>query len=346
MQAVSRESLVLDYAEFVEMACHERPGGIYGSEPSSDDVARNAERLVDLQDRPPDPFSIPYAFQEKAIERWQEYLVARHTAFGPWYHYAHCHYCNSLLSTEELKGDGKTVRSIYLQVCPNCGWWNTDQELYSEYDSISEGDIARSIPRRGNLRQFTVSGSDAPIEALRQHLARHPEQLFLISPTKLEHLVSEVFADFMHCEAIHVGGPHDGGIDIILVNSAHCRYVIQVKRRSSPAAVESVSGIREFVGAMILRGALRGIYVTTATRYSAAATATATAAKQRDVVQFLELVDSAKLIEICGLTTAAIEPHWKRNLSDFNELEVHATGGFHTFMAIAMGHPEWHIATT
>jgi restriction system protein len=54
--------------------------------------------------------------------------------------------------------------------------------------------------------------------------------------------VASVFSEFMDCEAIHVGGPNDQGIEVILVQGER-HYVVQVKRRQLADAVESVKSI-------------------------------------------------------------------------------------------------------
>jgi restriction endonuclease Mrr len=115
----------------------------------------------------------------------------------------------------------------------------------------------------------------------------------------------------MDCEAIHIGGPNDDGIDLILIDGER-QYVVQVKRRAAADAVESVQGIREFVGAMLLQGFVRGLFVTTAPRFSLRARRTAQLAEDRKLVESIELVDSARLIDVCKLTAVGERQPWKR----------------------------------
>jgi restriction endonuclease Mrr len=142
-------------------------------------------------------------------------------------------------------------------------------------------------------------------------LAQHREALHFISPTNLEHLVGRVFADFMSCEAVHLGGPSDGGIDLVLVHGDR-DYVVQVKRRANPNSVEAVSGIREFIGAMLLSGSPNGLFVTTAPRFSASAATAAATASNRKIVDEIALIDGNRLFDVCGLTAPREAEPWKR----------------------------------
>jgi predicted helicase len=114
----------------------------------------------------------------------------------------------------------------------------------------------------------------------------------------------------MNCEAIHIVGPNDKGIDLILVEGDR-QYVVQVKRRSTDAA-ESVQGVREFVGAMVLQGYVNGLFVSTAPRFSRQAAHTVRLAAERKLVEQISLIDSSRLIDVCKLTANRMPPAWKQ----------------------------------
>ena len=130
----------------------------------------------------------------------------------------------------------------------------------------------------------------------------------MISPRKLEQLVGSVFSDFLSCEAVHVGGPGDGGYDLVLLIGDR-PALVQVKQRVDPRRAEPVALIREFLGALMLAGSSTGFFVTSAGRFSRASQ---TAAEQasRTIVDKIELVDAAKLIDILKLVEENAEP-WR-----------------------------------
>ena len=109
------------------------------------------------------------------------------------------------------------LSGVDVRICDNCGWWDTEEQLKVIQEEGSSHYEAPTVHRRAVLRQFDVAGSDVPIASLRDYLTRHPSQLSHVSPRALEKLVADVFRETMDCEAIHVGGPNDGGIDVVLI---------------------------------------------------------------------------------------------------------------------------------
>ena len=98
----------------------------------------------------------------------------------------------------------------------HAGWWESENHAFLDmgqglsYESFT-------LLRRACLREFAGVDDDAPLDALRRYIANHPKDLNKISPRKLEELVGSVFADFLQCDAVHVGGPGDGGYDLVLL---------------------------------------------------------------------------------------------------------------------------------
>jgi hypothetical protein len=332
--------MILDYTDFVEMACQEEDG-VYGSYPSTADVLRAAPKYIDGSEGPVDPFAVTPEEDLIAQDRWMAFSCCRREAFGEWYYLDECPHCQTkvLHSTEPSHLEGDVLQAVQVGLCRNCGWWEMDEEVRVIQEAGSAHYVAPSVHRRALLRQYDVSGSDIPIGSLRDYLTRHPQVLPAISPYALEKLVAEVFGETMDCEAIHVGGPNDGGIDIVLVQGDR-RYVVQTKRRSRNAA-ESVAGIREFLGAMVLAGEMRGIFVTTAPRFSDSASATAELAARRGAVEYIDLVAPKKLIEVCNLAATSADRQWEKVRSEARDLRRHITPGCGAFMQLFMGDPDW-----
>jgi hypothetical protein len=332
--------MILDYQDFVEMACLEEDA-VYSSQPSRIDVLHNAVRFIDSKEQPKNPLAGTEEEFRRAVYCWQAFQNSRRTTFGKWYHLARCPHCDAILdcSTHEPHLPGGVMRFITTRICRNCGWWDAEEELKVRQEEQSTHYEAPSIHRRAILRQFDVAGCDVPIGSLREYLVRHPHSLTHISPRALERLVADVFRETMHCEAIHVGGPNDGGIDIVLIDGDR-RYVVQTKRRMGGAA-EGVAGIREFVGAMVLAGELRGLYVSTAPRFSPSAIAAAGLAAERGLVEYIDLVDPKRLIDVCKLAVTSSGELWQKAKSTANLLSQHASSGFDLFMALYLGDLEW-----
>jgi len=84
--------------------------------------------------------------------------------------------------------------------------------------------------------------------------------------------VADVFkANYRSAEVVHVGRPGDGGVDVVFVESGGREWLVQVKRREKPSAVEGFSTVQNLAGTLLIEGALNGIIVSTADHFSAAA---------------------------------------------------------------------------
>jgi hypothetical protein len=154
-------------------------------------------------------------------------------------------------------------------------------------------------------------------------------------------LVADVFGETMDCEAIHVGGPNDGGIDLVLVEGDG-RFVVQTKRRSGTAA-ESVSCIREFIGAMVVAGDVRGIFVSTAPHFSDSAVRTAAEAIKRGAVERIDLVNASRLVDVCRLAVQTADEYWEKVRSPLEHLHLHINDGSSKFVEPFMGHKDWRM---
>jgi hypothetical protein len=226
-----------------------------------------------------------------------------------------CPFCRTLVSMPVDIEDVDRGRAIRVVVCEDCGWWSSRDACELRQDD--DGEHLYFGLRRAALRSFAISDTDIPVDLLQQHLIRHPEALRQVNPRSLEDLVGSIFADFFNCEAIHIGGPGDGGVDLVLVDGDQ-RRVVQVKRRQSASKAESVAVVREFVGAMVVGGEVEGIVVTTAPSFSPSAQEAALKATQHAAVEKIDLIDAGSLLDICGLIDAPA-PAWQNSAHSIDQ---------------------------
>jgi hypothetical protein len=287
---------LIDYEGYVEFGAKEGDGGRgLFPWPTDSEVIRCcpwAKRLAD-----PDATVTLAEFWELGrtlAERQELYDISRQSR-------SRCFYCGGAL--EHVRPAAQHVgHDLSLLVCRSCGWWSGEDFV----TSISDGEWEIARERVGILRRFALDCVDTPIELIRKHLARNPDDSRWLHPRRLEDLVGQVFADFLNCEAVYVGGRGDGGVDLLLLEGEEQRAV-QVKRRHV-SAPEGVAFIREFVGAMLLRGDTRGLYVTTAPRFTPAAEDAARTAEERGLVKRLDLVANPRLTALCRLPADAQTP--------------------------------------
>jgi len=119
-------------------------------------------------------------------------------------------------------------------------------------------------------------------------------------------LVKDILKEHLQCNVYfataNVNAP-DEGIDLYVCHEDDkIKAAVQVKRRIS-REIESISEVRNFIGAMLVEGHRKGIFVTTAKQFSKATYSIpqkvlATAAKLE-----LDLIDGEKLLEIMKATS-------------------------------------------
>jgi hypothetical protein len=127
----------------------------------------------------------------------------------------------------------------------------------------------------------------------------------------MEELVGSIMGDFLDCDVIHTGGTGDGGVDLLLVEGEETQYVVQVKRRLKKGRGEPVSVVREFLGATLLAGESRAMFVTTATHFTPPAVVAADTAVARGLVERLDLVDRTRFLELLHLVSDRTLPSWR-----------------------------------
>ena len=202
-----------------------------------------------------------------------------------------CPLCKSKLECilfESAKVDSEYF-AWHMYGCDVCGWWRANEFPNSYFNGYFYVGILHS-----------TSETDPDLITGITRIEENLSTLFAMEPTGFEHFVGKILKEHYDCEVIHVGKSHDGGIDLILVESQQGRMPVQVKRRSSPEAVESVSIVREFRGAMLLKGYNRGIIVTTAHHFSPSAVVASKPQPDHLAPQSIDLVDCRRLLDIMG----------------------------------------------
>lgn len=228
-----------------------------------------------------------------------------------------CPYCGTVLSNKFSFGRHDTnvangqeieqTETIYY--CPNDGWWQ--HKIYERQDV--EPKNWYSIIHEGILRTYDDSSSHIPIQVLNDYIFTHPDRITNINDKKMEELVAYVFSDFYRCEAKVVGKSSDGGVDVILIDS-DSPIMIQVKRRKSLQHTESVSGIRDLLGATLLSQANKCMFVSTADKYSSQAEKTASLSIKLGLVQKFELVNFDRFISMLKSQPQNVERIWDKLL--------------------------------
>ena len=205
-----------------------------------------------------------------------------------------CPFCSGNFEIRETNGPHWFSPNV--SVCPHCGYWT----LGGHYTSAGYvGGWNMYLYWNAKLEEYELNDDSVPIIELKEYLAKHREAVRDISPTKLEVLVSDIYRETGdYSEVIHVGRPMDGGVDVVLIKNESETTLVQVKQRKE-GKTESVSTIRNLLGAMYREGSLRGIVVSTADAFSWCARKEATGEVPNFGITYeIDLIDEGKLNEM------------------------------------------------
>lgn len=166
-------------------------------------------------------------------------------------------------------------KGYYLWHCHYCRFWQWYYYM-DEYGDVNKhwtGEGCPPLPdheaRISKLREFNDSLPSSCSSELAQYLRRRPSEWHRYNPKRFEKLVADIFrANYTNAEVIHVGKPHDGGVDILFVDSVNDQWLVQVKRRQNKDSAEGIETVRNLIGAIVLEGAVRGIIVSTADHFT------------------------------------------------------------------------------
>ena len=224
-----------------------------------------------------------------------------------------CTFCATNLEkveNEELKED--MHRDFCLWYCHNCRFWQT--RLYSVYSAC--------FPPPDNwvyvskLREFNPELPDGCNEELAIQIRRHPDLVHYFNPTRFEKFVADVFkANYTNAEVTHVGGPKDGGVDVLLIDAGQEQWFIQVKRRGPQKPSEEVSTIHKLCGVLSVAGVHTGVVVSTAERLSPDAQQFVDKAKVRSMNIYFVNKDDFNMM----LDPVLPEHPWLKPISEIDE---------------------------
>lgn len=194
-------------------------------------------------------------------------------------------------------------RQYYLAICSRCAHW----ELVGyEGGNRCMDDQVLMVASSVTAKFHPDLPRDCSAE-LAQHLRQNPNLWNALTPRRLEILVADIFrANYGNAEVIHVGGPGDRGIDVVLVDARDTEWLVQVKRHARGGA-EGFATLQSIVGTLTLEGKRHGIVVSTATTFSYQARRAQGKANQLGYM--IKLIDRGKLDRLVGQLLPAIPWH-------------------------------------
>lgn len=155
-----------------------------------------------------------------------------------------------------LRG-GIAERQSSLHICRMCGWWvAVDSALLP---AVRWQLWLVNLVAPAALMELDVTDMSTPLQEVRNFLRRRYDARHHVAPRLFEQVVASVFRDTGY-EAEATAYSNDGGIDAVLRDREGRRIGVQVKRRGRAIEVEQ---IRAFLGALMLGGFARGMFVST-----------------------------------------------------------------------------------
>lgn len=193
--------------------------------------------------------------------------------------------------------------------CEKCGWWQ--YEYRNQSDAAVDGVVA-SDKRVATavLRKYEESDKNVPVQVLSDYIDKYPDKIYSIHDKAMEKLVKSVFETHFSCDVELVGKSHDGGKDLIMIDSGEKTY-IQVKRRKSKEKVEAVKEIRELLGASYADDVKSCIFVSTADHFSSDAAKLAKNVVQTRKCDRFDLIDCKHFLDMLQLTRKDYPEMWE-----------------------------------
>ena len=204
-----------------------------------------------------------------------------------------------------------------LGICPQCGWWMVSKQIFlhthKQFWFVEYGSTAL-------LRTFDLLDIRVPTAEVRQYLAAKYQDRYNVHPRHFEKVVASVFASCGFRTQVTAYSA-DGGVDVVLSDDSGQTTAVQVKRYKG--AIE-VFQIRELLGAMILGGHTKGIFVTTS-RFSAGALQAANTATANGLP--IELVDGEEFLRKLRLAQVGDFAQYSKELIENVVSEITPTIG-------------------
>lgn len=182
--------------------------------------------------------------------------------------------------------------------CGMCGWWLLRRYRGENFHWTLTESV---VYNEGIVYRFDIDLISEPVYALRKRLLHGEATFDRISPREMEVLVGSILRDYLDAEVVHVGGPGDEGIDLLLVIGAQ-RFIVQVKRRLSARKREPVAVVRDLLGTMLVHGVNRGVLATTSHGLSFPARRAAESPHVQKVGLSIDLYNQERLRDILELT--------------------------------------------
>lgn len=222
-----------------------------------------------------------------------------------------CPFCKISMKVRINNSNGWETNKLW--ECIKCGWWELERKF--EWGGV-EGDVAyAAIHHEACVKRFSIEKSEAPTKALIDHLKSKPDIIYGIHKKKMEEVVQYVFSSFYNCKVEHCGKSHDGGIDLIMIDSDE-PTLIQVKCRERKESVEPISQIRDFLGAMWIKQSRKGIFVTTADHYSNVSVKTINQMISKEILESFEMIDFERFVEMLHITKSPKEAVWEQLMNE------------------------------
>jgi hypothetical protein len=215
-----------------------------------------------------------------------------------------CAYCRTKLERlrklpeVEIPDARIAIQVTELFACSACGWWKLERNVQAEFGtSHPSGGYwnRRDYGAAGALRSLDLTDLSLPIEEIRAYLIAKYADRFDVHPRTFEEVVRDVMAALGY-QARVTSYSNDGGIDVVLDGPNSSSVGVQVKRWRQKIKVEQ---IRAFLGALMLGGYTRGIFVTTST-FQTGASKIASKAAERAVP--IELIDADRFYQALQLS--------------------------------------------
>lgn len=219
-----------------------------------------------------------------------------------------------------LRGD-IVQRKVCLHICPVCGWWIAEDRAV--LPAVYWQHWAVTLASAPVLEELSLHDIGAPLQQVRRYLMRKFEARASMHPRLLELTAASVFADLGY-RARATAYSNDGGVDVVLEDASGMRIGVQVKRKKDAVEVEQ---IRAFLGALMLGGYTRGVYVSTS-GFSRGARAAAKCSAQTATP--IELVDAARFFDMLGYAQLKHRPRPEHcNINRTKPQAFHGHGTYH-----------------
>ena len=193
----------------------------------------------------------------------------------------------------------------------DCGHWEAFYSFTEEHDLIDDIDSKhwekRYVSLLGNVEDRK---KEKAVKQLLNELKSNNTKVFDINPKQFEEIAQYVFSSYFQCEVEHVGQSHDGGIDLLIVNTDK-PILVQVKRRTKSDKVEGVSTVRDLLGAMYIRDNYSGLIVSTAKSFSKPSEKVITNLKTENRLDYFELFDYDRFFGLLNSVNVSRKKNWE-----------------------------------